>query len=221
MTGRFIYRNPDRVCYCKCTEKANSRHKLEMAGLAKQAERFTFDKYTTFARWRKPLKEKAMKYTTEWKKHSFFIAGQSGAGKSHLCTAIINVLIEQGISFEYIQWVKISGKLKALVNDPEAYERELKKYKDCDLLYIDDFLKQDISAADIRLAYEIIDARYTSGKPIIISSERTLDYINSLQFKDDSGAAIAGRIKEMTGDCYCNHVRGEEKNYRFYGDESQ
>lgn len=83
----------------------------------------------------------------------------------------------------------------------------------CDLLYIDDLFKTDCSGADLRLAYELINSRYIAGRPVIISSERSLPFIGGLKGKD--GEAVAGRIFEMCGKGrFCVAVNGDGKNIR-------
>ena len=101
-----------------------------------------------------------------------------------------------------------------MVSDAEEYKREMDDLAGCDLLYIDDLFKTDTSGADLRLAYELINSRYVAGKPLIISTERSLPYIGGL--KGNDGEAISGRIFEMCGKGkFCIGLYGAEKNLRF------
>lgn len=199
---------------CGCMKSAYSRHLLEKSGLDKLAERCTLDSYIPKEDWQKGVKEKALEYVANWKEKSFFISGQSGSGKTHICTAICNEAVRSGASLRYFRWVEDGTKLKGLLFTPAEYEKEIKKLVACDLVYLDDLFKIGTNPADLRLAYEIINSRYIAGKPIIISSERSLPFIRDLSGKD--GEAIAGRIFEMCEKGkFCIGLTGAEKNMRF------
>lgn len=198
---------------CSCMKIAYSRHLLEACGLDKLAERCTFNSYIPREDWQQGVKEKALEYAKGWRQASFFISGPTGCGKTHICTAICNAAVQDGASLRYFRWVEDGARLKALITDAAAYKREVDALAGCDLLYIDDMFKTECSSADLRLAYEVINSRYISGKPVVISSERSLPYIGGLKGKD--GEAIAGRIFEMCGKGrFCLAIAGEGKNQR-------
>ena len=70
------------------------------------------------------------------------------------------------------------------------------------------------TAADIKLAYEIINQRYINRAPTIISAER---YLSELE---DIDMAVASRIAERSRG-YCLSIgRDRSKNYRYGGDAS-
>jgi DNA replication protein DnaC len=197
---------------------AYSRFLLRKNGLGRLADKCTLDRFETVRGYSRDMKENAIDYLEHGQDKSFFIAGQSGSGKTHICTAICCELIEQGKSFRFFDWVQVSTKLKGQVLAPADYEREIEQYKKADILYIDDFLKQSVTEADMRLAYEIINSRYVSGKPTIISSERDLTEIRHIR-GEDSGKAIARRIYEMCGEgTYCHKLVKEDKRLRFVVD---
>lgn len=198
---------------CRCMTVAYSRHLLEACGLDKLAERCTFNSYIPREDWQQGVKEKALEYAKGWRQASFFISGPTGCGKTHICTAICNAAVQDGASLRYFRWVEDGARLKALITDAAAYKREVDALAGCDLLYIDDLFKTDCSGADLRLAYELVNARYVAGKPVVISSERSLSYIGGLKGRD--GEAVAGRIFEMCGKGrFCLAVSGEGKNQR-------
>ena len=68
---------------------------------------------------------------------------------------------------------------------------------------LDDFWKGEIRPADVHLAFELINARYISKKPTILSSENTLEAI----LRGDE--AIGSRLFEMAGGYYmdCSRAR--------------
>ena len=199
---------------CRCVLHARNRKRLRGAGLETLVQRCTFESYRTDTAWQQTVKGKALDYLGERRDKSFFIAGQSGSGKTHICTAIAVEIMKSGRQLRYFQWVRDAARLKQLVNDP-GYDTEIRRWTDVPYLYVDDLFKAEISDADIRLFYEILNARYNKGLPTIISSERSLDQIK--RARGGAGEAIAGRIFEMCGGGrYCLELFGADKNYRFH-----
>ena len=199
---------------CGCVEKARCRKRLRDSGLAYLAARCTFDSFKTAKPWQQGVKKIALDYLRDARRLSFFIAGQTGCGKTHLCTAICNEIIERGGSLRYFQWVRDGTRLKQSLCEDGDYEKEIRQLIGTRYLFIDDLFKQELTAADIRLAYEILNGRYIAGRPTIISSERSLDCITAA--RDGEGEAIAGRIFESCGHGkYCVELGGKEKNLRF------
>ncbi len=199
---------------CECVELARNQKRLRDSGLEQLAARCTFDSYMDKYQWQKAIKRKAQDYLIEYKEKSFFISGQSGSGKTHICTAICNEIIRNGGRLMYFQWVKDGTRLKQLISEPEQYEERIGNLVEMPFLYMDDLFKQEVSAADIRLVYEIINGRYNAGLPTILSSERSLAYLRRV--RDGDGEAIAGRIFEMCGyGEYCIELSGADKNMRF------
>jgi len=191
-TGRILYEK-DGTLYsreCQCMPKRRSLRRIKNSGLSDMINRYSFDNYETPDETRRKTKAKAVAYVSEdtsW----FYIAGRSGSGKSHICTAICAELINKGKDVYYMSWRDESTAIKACVTDTEAYESKMKKLKTVDILYIDDFLKGSDTDADIRLAFEIINSRYNDTKlRTIISSERD---ITELLERDE---ALGGRIYE-------------------------
>lgn len=197
---------PLTTAACDCQRKANNSAMLRSLGLDKQAAAYTFDAYTTEKEWQAKVKSLALDYCRQSGNEWFFIAGQSGSGKTHICIAIVNELIKRSGKLEYFRWVDDSRLLKSLAKNEDRAEA-MKRYKGADLLYIDDFLKTEPTEADKAIAFELLNGAYTSGQTVIISSERTLPQINAWD------EAIAGRIKERSGK-YCFSLTGHDKNYR-------
>ena len=197
---------------CSCMGTAYSRHLLEVCGLDKLAERCTFDTYIPNEDWKRVVKEKAMEYAAGWRNNSFFISGQSGSGKTHICTAICNVAVKEGANIRYFRWVEDGTQMKGMVNEAEEYKREMDDLAGCDLLYIDDLFKTkqgaSVTAADINIAFEILNYRYINDILTIISSEKTLREIL------DIDEAVGSRIYEMAQGYILNISEDPAKNYR-------
>lgn len=189
---------------CECQAKRRTLKNISVSGLSDMVCRYTFDTYETPSAWQKTAKGTALKYMADGK--WFCISGTPGSGKTHLCVAIAGALLNAGREVSYLLWRDEAPALKALVNDRAEYERRIERFKRVDVLYIDDFLKGSVSAADINLAFEIINARYNNAKLMtIISSERTIEEML------DIDEAVGSRIYER---CKGFYIKAPNENWR-------
>jgi DNA replication protein DnaC len=206
---------------CKCHSIRQSIRKMKKSGLGHIIKDCTFDKYETTEQWQGFIKTKAINFVNDENKSIFFIGGQSGCGKSHICTAICRELIYKGNEVRYMRWRDDVPKLKAVLNEP-AYHEQMRKLKTVKVLYIDDLFKTgntDKTKAmlptgpDASIAFELIDHRYNDKDLItIISSELQLQHII------DIDEAIGGRIAEKSMPDYCINIKADKsKNYRTKG----
>lgn len=201
---------------CKCMAMRYTIARMKRSGLQNIISECTFDKYEELDPWHTSVKKRAMDYAANpsgW----FFMGGQSGAGKSHLCTAICRTALLRGERVQYMMWVDDSAQLKGIVNEGTDYAREVDRFKKAPVLYIDDLFKvqndngqnrQKPTPADVRLAFEIINYRVVSKLPTIISSEFTLAELV------DIDQAVAGRIAEMAESNAISITQDISKNYR-------
>lgn len=218
--GTFVLIRDGKACSrtCSCRQARDSIKRIRDLGLTKQAEECTFEKYLTPQAWQKQAKQIALQFVENKDRQWLLLAGQSGAGKTHLAVATAVKLLRQGLPMYYMRWIQDAPKLKAQINDAESYEKliqPLRKYK---VLYIDDFWKckrgqAEPSDADVRLAYDILDYRYNNdGLITIISTEWTMEQLINLD------EAVGGRIFEKTKDARIV-LEGRDKNWRIYGDK--
>lgn len=205
-TGRLPYMKNGELYSrdCECMAKRLSLRRIRNSNMSDMLMRYTFERYETPDASRAKVKQSAEAFC-EADKGWFFIAGQSGSGKTHICTAICSKLMERGLEVYYMAWRDESRKLKAMMNTEELEDR-LDKLKRVDVLYIDDFLKGGCNDADIRLAFELINARYNDTRlRTIISTEATIETILSID------EALGGRIKERSNGFI---GRGPKQNWR-------
>lgn len=209
-TGWIIYTDKDgyeTAKQCDCVKQRQNFARLERSGLSGLLEKYTFDRYEAKYDFQKDLLTKAKNYLNE-KDKWFLVVGQSGSGKSMICTAICRELLKQGHEVRFMSWLTESVKLKQNVNNAEIYEPLMEDYKNCEILYIDDFFKNEqLSSADLRIANEIINYRCVANKRTILSSERLVKDLIEID------QAIIGRIIEMAEE-FVTEIIGAEKNYR-------
>lgn len=207
---------------CKCTRIRNALRRLNKSGLKNVVKEYTFDLYQTPEEWQRDIKQKAMRFCQDSKSDWFFLGGQSGAGKSHIGTAIAVHYIRQGLDAIYMQWLDDIDRLKnlSISKETEKYDATMKSLKESPVLYIDDLFKAGngvdtsdtpFSQIDVKRTFEIINYRYNNpGLITIISSEKTI-----MQMADID-QALAGRIAERTQTAgYCCNIRSDiHKNWR-------
>ena len=96
---------------CKCVEVRNSIMRMKRSGLKDIIKDYTFEKFEATEPWQKSIKDAAMEYAQNpegW----FFLGGQSGAGKTHLCTAICREFLLSGKRVIYMLWRDDIVKIK-------------------------------------------------------------------------------------------------------------
>ena len=184
---------------------------MRESGIKDHVEEKTLDNFVGNEKHQIAMREKARAYINEKSNKWFFVGGQSGCGKTHICTAICMELIKKGNSLIYMKWADATRELKNAMND-FYYDEIIDRYKDIDVLYIDDFFKVQAgtvpTSSDVRIAFEILNSRLLSNKKTIISSEFTLKEL--LTFDE----ATVSRIFEMSSPYVASVSKDTKKNYR-------
>lgn len=204
---------------CSCLAKRKAVRDKKESGL-NASGRYTFASYNDEEQWQKRIKNAALAFVDDLDSgHWFFIGGQSGSGKTHITTALTNACIERGRRAKYMKWGEEITRIKGLIaSDPAQYQIALNVLKSVPVLLIDDLFKggrndaggfKPPTEADIKGAFDIINARYNDPHSItIISSERGINDIVNLD------AAIGGRIAERAKDYIFNIPNNSRLNYR-------
>lgn len=198
------------VMDCECKKIRNEYAKLEACGIHKNLlDKYTLDNYYPAYPWQANCKEKALKYLEEFNttkdfKKWFVVSGQSGAGKSHLCTSIYKEMLKAGKKVKYMPWKDSIDRLvqyrkSNFSESQKKYDKEMAELKTVDVLYIDDLFKLLPNDYDkektliLDLAYMIINSRYANGLITLISTEELIDDLMEID------NAICGRIFERAG----------------------
>ena len=131
--------------------------------------------------------------------------GNVGTGKTFLAGCIANALLEQKIPVLMTSFPKILNALGGLYSsERNEYLASLNRYT---LLVIDVMGIERESQYTVETIYTVIDERYKSGKPFIITTNIQLDALKNPQ--DVEHARIYDRIMER-----CMPVFFGGKNYR-------
>ena len=207
----------ERASVCQCVQLKQARRIMQQSGLSDLQRSVTFNSYQTFDNDDlQKAKQKAISYYRGFLKiektgqNSILLCGQVGAGKTHLGIAISNSLMEQRIPVIYMPYRNAITALKQNIMDEEGYAREMSKYLNARVLYIDDLLKGQPTESDRKILFEIINHRYINGLPMIITTEVTPDAL--VNFDEAIGSRI---IERSRGNIVV--FRGSRLNYRLRG----
>lgn len=129
--------------------------------------------------------------------------GGVGTGKTFLAACIANALLDRGIPVMVTSFGRILGAMPSPASGEQtAAIDELMRYP---LLVLDDLGVERDTPYTMELVYHIIDARYRSGKPLIVTTNLGL---NQLENPDSlEKARIYDRVLER---CVPVRVEGEQ-----------
>ena len=118
--------------------------------------------------------------------------GGFGTGKSFLAGCIANALIEQKVPVCMTNFAHVVNELNSSFSGQNKVVDRLCRYP---LLIIDDFGMERGTEYALEQIYNIVDSRYRSRKPLIVTTNLTLDEIRHPQ--DTVHARIYDRLLEM------------------------
>ena len=127
-----------------------------------------------------------------------------GTGKSYLDACIANALMEKEVAVCMTNFATILGDLAASFEGRNEYISRLCSYP---LLILDDFGMERGTEYGLEQVYSVIDSRYRSGKPLIATTNLTLEELQHPQ--DTPHARIYDRLTSM-----CAPVRFTGSNFR-------
>lgn len=126
--------------------------------------------------------------------HGIMFTGNVGTGKTFYACCIANALIDRGCT----AWVTTFQPLVRALCSYEAAEKILAKIRKVDLLVLDDLGSTALNDYTTDKIFEIVDERYRSGKPLIVTTNLNPDEA----WKSSIGMRrIFDRLRER-----CRHV---------------
>lgn len=101
--------------------------------------------------------------------------GSVGSGKSYMAACVANELIKQGADVKMTNFATVLNDLFHC-EDKNEYIRALSRYS---LLILDDLGIERTTEYSLENLFHVIDARYTSGKPMIITTNLSLEELKN------------------------------------------
>ena len=154
--------------------------------------------------------QKAKNYVQNWdvfrsKSMGLLLWGDVGTGKSYIAGCIANALLDKGVPVMMTNFARLLNRLTDMYSgDRNAYIDELNRYL---LLIIDDLGVERNSEFAREQVFSIIDSRYRSQLPMIVTTNLTL---NELKHPADlARARIYDRVLER-----CVPIRVNGQNVR-------
>lgn len=190
-------------------EERSRRSEIEIARSRCFAESnmhsWTFDNSAGYD----PEIEKAMKnyvkHYDEFKRQGkgLLLYGPVGTGKSYMAACIANALIDEGYRVLMTNFSTLTNRIQGMWEGKQEYIDSLNRYS---LLIIDDLGAERGTEYMQEQVFNIVDARYRSGRPMIITTNLTK---NELVKPDDIGnSRIYDRILER---CHPVEMSGGSK----------
>ena len=220
------------ICLCRDKEIKAEEQKESELQIQRRLNKFNAynlmdDKFSksTFKNWQvrednKKIFELGKKYCDNWEtmfkqNYGLILSGKAGCGKTYLSFAIANEILSKGHS---VMAISVSRLVKAIQDsfgdDKGIREMELlKAIGDTKLLILDDLGTENKTAWAYEKLYSIIDTRYRSGKPLIITTNfsktglaENLAIVDNRKEQIDHSDRIHNRLLET---CSFINIQGE------------
>jgi DNA replication protein DnaC len=131
------------------------------------------------------------------------VYGDVGCGKSFMAACIANELIDRGTPCMMTNFTRIVNRLQERFDGRQKYIDNLNRF---DLLVIDDLAAERDSDYMWEQVMAVIDARYRSGLPLIVTTNLTASELSDNE--DMRKRRVYSRLKEM---CIPLRMTGEDR----------
>ena len=215
-------------CVCKCEqermqEEEDNRKAKELADKVKELRkmgfpdaemsRFTFENDDRSNEYISDVaKRYADNFTTMYSKHKgLLLFGTVGTGKTYIAACIANALIDRGYTCLVTNFARLTNTINGMYDGKQEYIYGLDRFS---LLVIDDLASERDTEYMNEIVTNIIDARYRSGKPMIVTTNLTSEELKNP--RDVRKQRIYSRLMEM---CIPLEVKGTDRRKKKLIDE--
>jgi len=207
-------------CLCKCEGERRDREERERKEEERRAEVMRMRSYGfpqaemkawTFEnddRNNEKITNIALNYVEhfeEMKKNGkgLLFYGSVGTGKTYISACIANALIDKGYPCLVTNFARLVNTISGKFEGKQEYIDSLSEYA---LLVIDDLSAERNTEYMNEIVWNIIDARYRSGKPLIVTTNLTAQELNSPA--EISKQRVYSRLMEM---CIPLEISGKDR----------
>ena len=212
--GKKLFGRDRHPAECRCRQATREKQeKEERARLHyEKVQRLKLQGFTDWAmqHWtfandhgQNPQMQLAQRYVAHWsemreKNVGLLLWGGVGTGKSFMAGCIANALMEQEVTVCMTNFARIMNELNNAFSGRNEVVDRLCGYP---LLVIDDFGMERGTEYALEQIYNIIDSRYRSRKPLIVTTNLTLTELKNPQ--DTAHARIYDRLLELCTPIAC------------------
>lgn len=203
-------------CICDCVKKEREAFEEKQRREARDRRRKTCFPESNMASWtfendnrdNEKISDAMMRYATQFddfakEGRGLLLSGTVGTGKTYFAACIANKLIDDGYWVLMTNFARLTNQIQGTFEGKQALIDDLNHYK---LLILDDLGAERKSEYMQEMVFNIIDARYRSGLPFIITTNLTLEEIKKPQ--DLTCSRIYDRILER---CFPIEMNGISK----------
>ena len=195
----------------EAAEQEARRHRQAVADLKRRGFTDPAMREWTFANdnGKCPQMKHAHFYVENWptiraENIGYLLWGGVGTGKSYFAGCIANALMEQEVAVRMTNFALILNDLTASFEGRNEYIARLCR---APLLILDDFGMERGTEYGLEQVYNVIDSRYRSRRPLIVTTNLSLQDLQHPQ--DTAHARIYDRLLEM-----CAPIRFSGENFR-------
>lgn len=168
---------------CTCLREALIRENFRTSGMGGLLDRQAFENFDT-ERYKKDGEDvyrrmkanfaaaKGFAENFREKKGNLFLVGTTGAGKTHLTTAIARTVLDLGfdVIYETSQNIMAAFEQDRFHSGYAQTESKSEKYMECTLLILDDLGTEFTNAFTVSCLYNLLNERQNKGLSTVIST---------------------------------------------------
>lgn len=216
---KFLGKEKTVRCICDCKRKELEAFEEKERQQEKERKRKSCFAETNMAAWtfenddRKNAKisDAMIRYAERFPDFrkmgkGLLLYGSVGTGKTYYAACIANKLIDDGYSVVMTNFARLTNTIQGKFDGKQEFIDSLNRYS---LLIIDDLGAERKSEFMQEMVFNIIDSRYRSGLPFIITTNLTAEEIKKNQ--DIGYSRIYDRILER---CFPVTVTGDSRRRR-------
>lgn len=140
-----------------------------------------------------------------------YIHGDVGTGKTYLASALASVFVEAGYTVVLTTTLAMLEGIQDTYGDDSSSIAVLQRFTRADVLILDDLGKESGSAWSASMLFQIINYRYETMLPLIVTSQYDLAGLEkriARQGERESARAIVSRLGQM---CHTIHLKGADR----------